>query len=142
MQQQTDGTRYSQAAEQGWSLVLGPAAVSWEWRVERETSWTLGISRFEYQHPSKQREQSISVRLQSSASGRGEKSEINSVCFVDQIFVHPLNRIVWYKISVISTHTDTKTSVSARKRLISLLMLHSLHTQAPNCLEICVKPGS
>ena len=62
--------------------------------------------------------------------------------FVDQIFVRPLNRIVWYKISVISTHTDTKTSVSARKRLISLLMLHSLHTQAPNCLEICVKPGS
>ena len=51
--------------------------------------------------------------------------------FVDQIFVHPLNRIVWYKISVISTHTDTKTSVSARlpvQRLISVLMLHSLHT--------------
>ena len=67
----------------GARVVLGPAAVSWEWRVERETSWTLGISRFEYYYPSKQREQSISVRLQPSASGRGEKSEINSVCGSD-----------------------------------------------------------
>ena len=71
----------------GARVVLGPWPGRSELGVEsgvlRETSWTLGISRFEYYYPSKQREQSISVRLQSSASGRGEKSGINSVCGSD-----------------------------------------------------------
>ena len=119
--------------------VLGPAAESWEWWRERPP----GHSEFQ--------DSSITTPANSgnnpSLSGysrvpAGGARNPRLIRFVDQIFVHPLNRIVWYKISVISTHTDTKTSVSARKRLISLLMLHSLHTQAPNCLKICVKPGS
>ena len=58
--------------------------------------------------------------------------------FVDQIFVHPLNRIVWYKISVISTHTDTKTSVSARKAAyLNVNVTQFTHTGSKLFRDLC-----
>ena len=58
--------------------------------------------------------------------------------FVDQIFVHPLNRIVWYKISVISTHTDTKTSVRARKAAyLNVNVTQFTHTGSKLFRDVC-----
>ena len=58
--------------------------------------------------------------------------------FVDQIFVHPLNRIVLYKISVISSHTDTKTLVSACKTAyLTVNVTQFTHTGSKLFRDLC-----
>ena len=69
---------------------------------------------------------------------RGGARNQRLIRFVDQIFVHPLNRIVWYKISVISTHTDTKTSVSARKAAyLTVNVTQFTHTGSKLFRDLC-----
>ena len=115
-------------------MVLGPAAVSWEWR-ERPP----GHSEFQ--------DSSINTPANSgnnpSLSGysrvpAGEARNRRLIRFVDQIFVRPLNRIVWYKISVISTLTDTKTSVSARKAAyLTVNVTQFTHTGSKLFRDLC-----
>ena len=115
--------------------VLGPAAESWEWWRERPP----GHSEFQ--------DSSINTPANSgnnpSLSGysrvpAGGARNQRLIRFVDQIFVHPLNRIVWYKISVISTHTDTKTSVSARKAAyLTVNVTQFTHTGSKLFRDLC-----